>query len=67
MKVNEAMSPKDKLFKEKLIEHLINTGYGTYAKRLKEFDMYVADIFNGVLIETAAMFPETGDIVINPG
>jgi hypothetical protein len=66
MKIEEKMSPHDKLVKEQLIEYLIDTGYGTYANRLKEFDMYVADIFNGVPVETAAMFPNTGDIVINP-
>jgi hypothetical protein len=63
----EKMSPHDRLVKEQLIEHLIDHGYGTYAKRLKEFDVYVADMFMGIPIETAAMFPETGDIVINPG
>jgi hypothetical protein len=63
----EKMSPHDKLVKEQLIEHLINHGYGTYAKRLKEFDVYVVDMPNGCPINTAAMFPETGDIAINPG
>ena len=66
-KLTEKMSDRDKLVKEQLIEHLIDNGYGTYAKRLKEFELYVADMFNGVPIGTAAMFPETGEIVINPG
>jgi hypothetical protein len=65
--LTEKMSPRDKLVKEKLIEHLISQGYGTYAKRLKEFDVIVADIFNGVPIEVAAMFPYSGEIIINPG
>lgn len=63
----EKMTARDKLVKEQLIQRLIDTGYGTYAKRLKEFEVFVADIFNGVPIRTAAMFPETGEIVINPG
>jgi hypothetical protein len=66
-KLTEKMSDRDKLVKEQLIEHLIDNGYGTYAKRLKEFELFVADMFNGVPIGTAAMFPETGEIVINPG
>ena len=65
--LTEKMSPRDKLVKEKLIEHLIDNGYGTYAKRLKEFEVIVADIFNGVPIEVAAMFPYSGEIVINSG
>lgn len=63
----EKMSPRDKLIKEQLIEHLIKNGYGTYARRLKEFEVFVADMFNGLTIKTAAIFPETGEIVINPG
>jgi hypothetical protein len=63
----EKMSPHDKLVKEQLIEHLIDNGYGTYAKRLKEFDVIVADMYNGVPIEVAAMFPYGYEIVINPG
>ena len=66
-KLIERMSAHDKLVKEQLIEHLIDNGYGTYARRLKEFEVFVADMFNGVPINTAAMFPETGEIVINPG
>jgi hypothetical protein len=66
-KLTEKMTPQDKLVKEQLIQHLIDNGYGTYAKRLREFDVYVAEIFNGIPIGTAAMFPNTGDIVINPG
>lgn len=66
-KLTEKMGDRDKLVKEQLIEHLIENGYGTYANRLKEFALYVADMFNGVPINTAAMFPDTGDIVINPG
>lgn len=66
-KLIERMSARDKLVKEQLIEHLIDNGYGTYARRLKEFEVFVADMFNGVPIGTAAMFPETGEIVINPG
>jgi hypothetical protein len=63
----EKMSPHDKLVKEQLIEHLIDHGYGTYARRLQEFDVYVVDMLNGCAINTAAMFPETGEIAINPG
>ena len=66
-KLIERMSARDKLVKEQLIQHLIDNGYGTYARRLKEFELFVADMFNGVPINTAAMFPETGEIVINPG
>lgn len=66
MKVNEQMTARDKLVKEQLIEMLIDEGYGTYAKRLKEFDIIVADIYQGTPIEVAAMFPYLGDIVINP-
>ena len=66
-KLIERMSARDKLVKEQLIQHLIDNGYGTYARRLKEFEVFVADMFNGVPINTAAMFPETGEIVINPG
>lgn len=66
-KLIEKMSARDKLVKEQLIQHLIDNGYGTYARRLKEFEVFVADMFNGVPINTAAMFPETGEIVINPG
>lgn len=65
--LTEKMNARDKLVKEQLIEHLINNGYGTYARRLKEFEVFVADLFNGVPINTAAMFPETGEVVINPG
>lgn len=66
-KLIEKMSARDKLVKEQLIQHLIDNGYGTYARRLKEFEVFVADMFNGVPINTAAMFPETGEIIINPG
>lgn len=57
---------RSKLVKEQLISKLIDDGYGTYARRLKEFDFIVADSYHGVYIGTAAMFPKTGDIVINP-
>lgn len=54
------------LTKEYVIAMLIDEGYGTYAKRLKEFTFVVADKLHGAYIEVAAMFPETGEIVINP-
>lgn len=64
--IKEAMNPRDKLVKEQVISMLISEGYGTYAKRLKEFDFIVAHVYNRVYIEVAAMFPDTGEIVINP-
>jgi hypothetical protein len=67
MITNEQMTKRDKLIKEKLIDMLISEGYGTYAKRLKEFDVLVADIYHGTPIEVAAMFPYSGEIVINSG
>lgn len=66
-KLIEKMSAHDKLVKEQLIQHLIENGYGTYARRLKEFDVYVADMLNGRAVDTAAMYPESGEIAINPG
>jgi len=54
------------LTKQLVIKMLIDEGYGTYAKRLKEYTFVVADVFHGCPIEVAAMFPDTGEIVINP-
>ena len=65
MITNEQMTKRDKLVKEKLIDMLISEGYGTYAKRLKEFDILVADIYHNSPIDVAAMFPYSGEIVIN--
>jgi len=62
----EKMDARDRLVKEKVIEMLINEGYGTYARRLKEFDFIVTEMYHGYYIEVAAMFPESGEIVINP-
>lgn len=64
--IKEAMNSRDKLVKEQVISMLISEGYGTYAKRLKEFDFIVAHVYNRAYIEVAAMFPSTGEIVINP-
>lgn len=52
--------------KQLIIDKLIKDGYGTYAKRLKEFKFFVTSMHRGAYIDTAAMFFETGDIVINP-
>lgn len=65
--IQERMNARDREIKEIIINKLINDGYGTYAKRLKEFDFIVADIFEGTPIPTAAMFTGLGTIVINPG
>jgi len=65
--IQERMNARDREIKEIIINKLITDGYGTYAKRLKEFDFIVADIFEGTPIPTAAMFTSLGTIVINPG
>lgn len=54
------------LTKEYVIAMLIDEGYGTYAKRLKEFTFIVADKWRGAYCDVAFMIPETGEIVINP-
>jgi hypothetical protein len=43
MITNEQMTRRDKEIKECIIELLISEGYGTYADRLKEFDLLVTD------------------------
>lgn len=63
--IQEKMTARDKEVKEQVIELLINEGYGTYARRLREFDFIVADIYHGCPIEVAAMFPDSGEICIN--
>ena len=65
--IQEKMNGRDKQVKEMVIEMLINEGYGTYARRLKEFEFIVADFYAGNYIDVAAMFPTLGCIVINPG
>ena len=62
----ESMDQRDKLVKELVIAMLIDEGYGTYAKRLQEFDFLVTDFHYGNYISVAAMFPKTGEICINP-
>lgn len=64
--LTEKMDSRDRLVKEKVIAMLIDEGYGTYARRLKEFDFVVTEMYHGHYIEVAAMFPQTGEIVINP-
>ena len=56
----------DEATKQEVLAMLIEEGYGTYARRLKEFKFLVKDMHLGEPIEVAAMFPNTGDIVINP-
>jgi hypothetical protein len=63
-KLNENFS---EFVKQKIISMLIKEGYGTFAKRLKNFKLVVADVFNGISCDTAFMMPGTGYIVINPG
>ena len=65
--IQEKMNGRDKQVKEMIIDMLINEGYGTYAKRLKEFEFIVADFYGGTYIPVAAMFPQLGCIVINTG
>jgi hypothetical protein len=65
--IQEKMNARDKQVKQMLLDKLISDGYGTYAKRLKEFDFIVADVFEGQYIGTAAMFTSLGTIVFNPG
>lgn len=50
-----------------IVSILIDQGYGTYARRFKEFDLRVTDMLGGHPIEIAAMSPATGEIAINPG
>jgi hypothetical protein len=64
--LKEQMTKRDKLIKEKIIEMLISEGYGTYARRLKEFDFLVTDFYEGEPVEVAFMVPDTGEICISP-
>ena len=64
--LQEQMTRRDKIVKDQVIEMLIDEGYGTYAKRLKEFDFLVTDFCHGSYIKVACMFPDTGEICINP-
>jgi hypothetical protein len=64
--LQEQMTRRDKIVKDQVIEMLIDEGYGTYAKRLKEFDFLVTDFCHGNYIKVACMFPDTGEICINP-
>jgi hypothetical protein len=62
----EKMNSRDRLVKEQVLDLLIKEGYGTYAKRLREFDFLVTDMYHGYPVEVALMNPDTGDIAINP-
>ncbi len=66
MITNEQMTRRDKEIKECIIEMLISEGYGTYADRLKEFDLLVTDFWHGHPVGVALMSAETGEICINP-
>lgn len=63
----ERMNVRDQEVKQILISKLLDDGYGTYAKRLKEFDFVIADNFEGQPVDTAAMCASQGLILINPG
>lgn len=65
--ITERMNKSDIERKAYLVSLLIEQGYGTYARRLQEFDLVCADVYHGHYIDVAAMFPETGEIVVNPG
>ena len=65
--IQEKMNGRDKQVKEMVLDMLIQEGYGTYARRLKEFEFIVADFYAGSYIPVAAMFPTLGCIVINTG
>ena len=65
--IQEKMNGRDKQVKEMVLDMLIQEGYGTYARRLKEFEFIVADFYGGSYIPVAAMFPTLGCIVINTG
>lgn len=65
--IQEKMNKQDRERRERIIEMLIQEGYGTYARRLKEFELIVADFYGGVYIPVAAMFPTLGCIVLNTG
>jgi len=60
-------SDRSKEFKQLILNKLISNGYGTYAKRLKEFRFIIADMFMDQYIGTAAMFTDQKTIVFNPG
>jgi len=65
--ITERKNARDDEKKAYIVSLLLEQGYGTYARRLQEFDLVVADFYHGHTIEIAAMFPDTGEIVINPG
>ncbi len=65
--LQEKMNSRDHQVKEMVLDMLIKEGYGTYAKRLKDYEFIVADFYKGTYIDVAAMFPDLGAIVINPG
>ncbi len=57
-----------KYAKQLLIKHLIEQGYGSYAKKLIEIEKFiVADIYNGMPCQTAFMVPDESTICVNPG
>lgn len=58
---------RDVEIQAKIVSILIEQGYGTYARRFKEFDLRVTDFYHGAVIDIAAMSPKTGEIMINPG
>ena len=66
MIINEQMTAFDKEIKQQVISLLIEEGYGTYADRLKEFDLLVTDFWHGHPVSVALMSPDTGEICINP-
>lgn len=53
-------------WKSRIILYLKQEGYVTYAERLNDIKFVIADIYHGSRIPVAAMFPNYGEIVINP-
>lgn len=52
--------------KEIIIDKLLKDGYGTYAKRFKDYKFIIAHAYKGIPISVAAMLPDDGVIVLNP-
>lgn len=53
-------------WKARIVLHLQQEGYVTYAERLNDIKFVIADVYHGSRISVAAMFPKYGEIVINP-
>ena len=65
MKLEEANS-LNLVTKQKIIELLLEEGYGTYAKRFQRLNFVVADFYKGTYCPVAFMSPNDMTIVINP-